>query len=71
MPVHIEVGRLKHTGKLEKACAKALSLIHSPRYKNIKLIIQRIQDIKSDQDTIDDEGAILRGSDYYGGTSNE
>lgn len=57
--------------KLEKACAKALSLIHSPRYKNIKLIIQRIQDIKSDQDVIDDEGAILRGSNYYGGIDNE
>ena len=57
--------------KLEKACAKALSLIHSPRYKNIKLIIQRIQDIQSDQNNIDDEGAILRGSNYYGGIDNE
>ena len=57
--------------KLEKACVKALSLIHSPRYRNIKLIIQHIQDNKEEPDIEDNEGAILRGSNYYGGTNNE
>ncbi len=50
--------------KLEKACEKALSLIHSPRYRNIKLIIEHIQEN-------DDTGALLRGSSYYGGNTNE
>lgn len=59
--------------KLEKACAKALSLIHSPRYRNIKLIIQHIQENDDEIEKIenDNTGALLRGSNYYGGNTNE
>lgn len=53
--------------KLEKACEKALSLIQVPRYKNIKLIIERIQETSAEESDEDNEGAILRGSSYYGG----
>ena len=57
--------------KLEAACAKALSLIHSPRYRNIKLIIGHIQDEDENEIHDDSSGAILRGSTYYGGNTNE
>ena len=58
--------------KLEKACEKALSLIQGPRYRNIKLIIERIQENESEeQESMDDTGAILRGSKYYGGNNHE
>ncbi|MGN1158325.1 MAG: IS21 family transposase [Agathobacter sp.] len=54
--------------KLERACEKALALIQVPRYKNIKLIIERNQeDELSEEKEIGNEGAILRGSSYYGG----
>lgn len=66
--------------RLEKTCAKALSVIHTPRYKDIKLIIEHYQaDTDQDssdsnrisstdqQDCQDNKYAVLRGSDYYGG----
>lgn len=57
---------------LEKTCAKALSLIHSPRYRNIKLIIEHIQENQNTESIEDDNtGALLRGSHYYGGNTNE
>lgn len=57
--------------KLEKACEKALALIQVPRYKNIKLIIERIQENNTEEEIENNEGAILRGSSYYGGNRNE
>lgn len=57
--------------KLEAACAKALSLIHSPRYRNIKLIIEHIQNEDKNEIHDDSSGAILRGSTYYRGNTNE
>jgi len=52
--------------RLEATCKKALSLIYSPRYRNIKLIIQaspvKLQPLVKDNQ----DHAILRGNDYYG-----
>lgn len=54
--------------KLENACAKALTVIETPRYKNIKLIIEHLQDSDSNEvKNSDNTGAILRGSTYYRG----
>ena len=50
--------------ELEVACTKALLLTKVPRYKHIKLMIERVQD--DTKDTADDnEGAIIRGAQYY------
>ena len=59
--------------RLDKTCAKALSLINTPRYKDIKLIIEHYQD---DSDTVtvsrSEKHALIRGSEYYrnGGSEN-
>ena len=56
--------------QLEVACQKALSLIHAPRYKNIKLIIQseatRLETTAAPLQKENLTHAILRGHDYYG-----
>lgn len=56
--------------RLERCCGAALSLMHSPRYKDIKLLIQSNQGIMSDDADIDiiedNDHAILRGETYYG-----
>lgn len=58
--------------QLEEACHMALQHLAVPRYKNIKLIIPHNQDIrKTEEQVIDDSYAIIRGSSYYGGSSNE
>ena len=59
--------------QLEEACEKALQHLSLPRYKNIKLIIQYNQDTRQNEEKIQntDEFAIIRGSSYYGGNSNE
>lgn len=56
--------------KLEQACAKALTLIHTPRYKNIKLIIAFDQDTSLQQNlgnSSDTTYAHIRGATYFGG----
>ena len=50
--------------ELEIACIKALQLTRTPRYKHIKLMIELVQD-NSKTETDDNEGAIIRGADYY------
>lgn len=58
--------------QLEEACHMALQHLAVPRYKNIKLIIAHNQDIrKTEEQVIDDSYAIIRGSSYYGGSSDE
>ena len=64
--------------RLENACRAALSHIPSPRYKNIRLILEAGQDLSSKQaeELISDEGTInrfthLRGAAYYGGGRHE
>ena len=57
--------------KLEKTCENALNLIHTPRYKNIKLIIEHIQEVEEPNTKEKNTGAFLRGSTYYGGSKNE
>ena len=50
--------------ELEAACIKALQLTRTPRYKHIKLMIERVQD--DTEEVVDDnEGAIIRGAQYY------
>ena len=53
--------------RLDKTCAKALSLIHTPRYKDIKLIIEHYQE-DTQQSTVSgsEKYALIRGSEYYG-----
>lgn len=55
--------------QLETACQKALSIVHAPRYKNIKLIIQASQskkvDAKESAVKNNQTHAILRGNPYY------
>lgn len=63
--------------RLENACAVALAHIPSPRYKNIRLILEAGQDLKTEK--IENEAQTdpvnrhthLRGASYYGGTRNE
>lgn len=59
--------------QLEEACRMALQHLALPRYKNIKLIIKYNQDIRKEENEgeNDDSYAIIRGSSYYGGDSNE
>ena len=63
--------------RLENACGVALAHIPSPRYKNIRLILECGQD-KKDKDSrgripvsLDNEYAIIRGAAYYGGDGRE
>lgn len=53
--------------RLEKTCAKALSVITVPRYKDIKLIIEHYQEEPSAEAISSEAHAIIRGNDYYGG----
>jgi len=50
--------------ELEVACIKALQLTSIPRYKHIKLMIEHVQD-DTITDSNDNEGAIIRGAQYY------
>lgn len=54
--------------QLEAACKKALSIVHAPRYKNIKLILQANQTENKEQTKVNDDQthAFLRGSQYFG-----
>ena len=63
----------KYTEKqLESACEQAISIIHTPRYRNIKRIIEAqltnqsgyIQQPTNQSDT--SQHVYLRGQDYYG-----
>ena len=63
--------------RLENACKAALLRIPNPRYKNIRLILEAGQDrkvaeVKAEASTTDArQYAVVRGSAYYGGGSNE
>jgi transposase len=63
--------------RLENACKIALLRIPNPRYKNIRLILEAGQDrkfaeVKAEASTTDArQYAVVRGSAYYGGESNE
>lgn len=63
--------------RLERACKAALERIPSPRYKNIRLILESGNDKASDtssQTSIaahDESYALVRGASYYGGGSHE
>ena len=64
------------TERLERACKIALLHIPSPRYKNIRLILESGQDKSPDKsakpDKPNDNGhAFVRGAAYYGGVTNE
>ena len=65
------------SSRLENACSVALVHIPSPRYKNIKLILEAGQDPKSpglgkpDQTDPVNRHMHLRGASYYGGGHNE
>ena len=65
------------TERLEHACRAALERIPSPRYKNIRLILESGNDRAADpsnqsSETIHDESyALVRGASYYGGGSHE
>lgn len=64
--------------RLENACKIALARIPSPRYKNIRLILEAGQDKKIDEtppsrssSPTSNEYAFVRGASYYGGGSHE
>ena len=64
--------------RLENACHIALVHIPSPRYKNIRLILEAGQDLskkkenRSQNDTADiNRYTHLRGASYYGGERHE
>lgn len=64
--------------RLENACHVALAHIPSPRYKNIRLILEAGQDLPQEQDTeakeiseTVDHFTHLRGASYYGGERHE
>jgi hypothetical protein len=62
--------------RLEQACKIALTHIPSPRYKNIRLILESGQDKSPDKsakpDKSNDSGhAFVRGAAYYGGVNHE
>lgn len=60
--------------RLEDASQLALEHISQPSYKNIKMILQSNQDMKEKNNTvkpISDTHAFVRGSEYYGGKTNE
>lgn len=59
--------------RLEDACQLALEHISQPSYKNIRMILQSNQDMKSKNQTSSKENteyAFVRGKDYYGGKRN-
>lgn len=65
-------------GRLENACRVALAHIASPRYKNIRLILEAGQDKPENTDASGGQSqdpvnryTHLRGASYYGGGSNE
>lgn len=62
--------------RLENACQVALTHIPSPRYKNIRLILEAGQDKKESSTTkntpdASSQHAFLRGASYYGGNEDE
>ena len=62
--------------RLEHACRAALERIPSPRYKNIRLILESGNDraASSNQSSAasqDENYALVRGASYYGGGSHE
>lgn len=64
--------------RLENACRVALTHIPSPRYKNIRLILEAGQDLpqKETVPNTDKQASInrythLRGASYYGGGRHE
>ena len=63
--------------RLEHACKAALERIPSPRYKNIRLILESGNDkaagpSNQSSEAIHDESyALVRGASYYGGGSHE
>ena len=63
--------------RLEHACKAALKRIPSPRYKNIRLILESDNDkaagpSNQSSEAIHDESyALVRGASYYGGGSHE
>lgn len=66
------------TERLENACSLALIRIPSPRYKNIRLILEAGQDKKESNHakispTLSEsiQHAFVRGAAYYGGGSHE
>lgn len=64
-------------GRLEQACKAALERIPSPRYKNIRLILESGGDKTSNapqasaRPPVTDQYALVRGGAYYGGSSHE
>ena len=65
------------SNRLGNACSVALTHIPSPRYKNIRLILEAGQDLpKKDSPKEEIEDTVnkythLRGPEYYGGDFNE
>lgn len=63
--------------RLENACQIALTRIPSPRYKNIRLILESGQDVINKTSSTPTEKsstnkyAYVRGASYYGGDSHE
>ena len=61
--------------RLENACKIVLVRIPSPRYKNIRLILEAGQDKKKDESRStspeSNKYAFVRGASYYGGGSHE
>lgn len=63
--------------RLEYACKAALERIPSPRYKNIRLILESGNDktaapsARSPKAIHDESYALVRGASYYGGGSHE
>lgn len=64
--------------RLENACSLALARIPSPRYKNIRLILESGQDKKESNDVKNPplssgsgQHAFIRGAAYYGGGNHE
>ena len=64
--------------RLEHACKAALDRIPSPRYKNIRMILESGNDkaaagpSNQSSEAIHDESyALVRGASYYGGGSHE
>jgi transposase len=59
-------------GRLESACAKALSYTPNPTYRNITAILQSGQDKggKAPDRRADETHSFIRGAKYYGGDGN-
>jgi hypothetical protein len=59
-------------GRLESACAKALSYTPNPTYRNITAILQSSQDKgrKAPDRRTDETHSFIRGAKYYGGGSD-